>query len=58
MNEVVCYDKTTNKTFTLHFDNLYKQRKFLIKCRYSNKLMVLSYTYQSQAEYEYLEFGR
>ena len=58
MNEVYCIDLTTKKSFTLKFDNLVKQRRFLLKCKHSSKLFVTGYTYDGQAEYEYLEFGK
>lgn len=58
MNEVYCINVLTKKPFTLYFSNLLKQRRFLVKCRYSQKVMVVGYTYQSQEEYEYLAFGR
>lgn len=58
MNTVSCLDLITNKTFTLTFYDLRKQRNFLVKCRYSKKLLVIDFTYQSQSEYEYLVLGR
>lgn len=57
MNEVYCLDLATGREFTRTFDNLYKQRLFLLRCKHSKKIVVTGYTYQDQEEYEYLEFG-
>lgn len=58
MNEVYCLDNTTGREFTLYFDDLKKQRNFLIKCRYSKKIHIIGFTYQSYTQYQYLTFGR
>lgn len=58
MNEVQCLDLSNGRTFTLRFDNLRKQRAFIVKCRYSHKIKVIGFTWNSQSEYEYLEYGR
>ena len=57
MNEVYCLDLTTGREFTKAFDDLRKQRAFLLRCKHSRKIRVIGYTYQSQSQYEYLEFG-
>lgn len=57
MNEVYCVDLVTKKKFTLKFNDLTKQRNFINKCKYSKKIKVVGYTFQSRAEYEYLAFG-
>ena len=57
MNEVWCLDLKTNKEFTLHFNDLHKQRLFLLRCKYSKKIMVLGYTYQNQSQNDYLRYG-
>ena len=58
MNEVEVLVLDTNKTFIKHFDDVREQRKFMIKCKYSKKLMVLSFTWNGQAQYEYLMWGK
>lgn len=55
MNDVECLDMTNGRTFVKEFSDLREQRNFLIKCRHSKKLLVLSYTYNDQDEKEYLE---
>lgn len=57
MNEVWCKDMVKNREFTLKFNDLHKQRVFLLRCRYSHKVKVLGYTYHSMSEYMYLEYG-
>lgn len=58
MNEVWCYDKTTGREFTLKFNDLHKQRVFLLRCKHSKKIIVLGYTWQSESQYQYLAYGR
>jgi len=58
MNEVYCYDKLNHKEFTLYFSDLHKQRLFLLRCKYSHKIMVLGYTWQSEAQRYYLAYGK
>lgn len=57
MNEVWCKDLVKNREFTLKFNDLHKQRVFLLRCKHSKKIMVLGYTWQSEDEYMYLEYG-
>ena len=57
MNEVTFKIIATGKEVTKQFDNLRQQRLFLLRCRHSKKVIVTGYTFQSQAQYEYLEFG-
>lgn len=57
MNEVKFVVMETGEEVTKRFDDLRAQRRFLLKCRHSNQVFVTGYTFQSQAEYEYLEFG-
>lgn len=57
MNEVKFVVMETGKEVTKRFDDLRSQRRFLLKCRRSNKVFVTGYTFQSQEEYEYLEYG-
>ena len=58
MNEVTCLNLQTGETFTRYFNDLKAQRLFLLKCKHSKKVMVVSYTWQTYSQYEYLEFGR
>lgn len=54
MNEVVCLDLETGREFTKTFYDLRKQRAFIVRCRHSRKVLVLSYTWQDMEEYAYL----
>lgn len=58
MNEVSFIVLATGKKLTRYFDNLREQRLFLLRCKHSNKVFVLGYTYRGQAQHEYLAFGR
>ena len=58
MNEVWCRDLVKGKDFILKFNDLHKQRVFLLRCRYSKKIMVLGYTWQTESQYQYLQYGR
>lgn len=58
MNEVYCYDIIKGREFTLRFDDLHKQRVFLLRCKYSRKIKVLGYTWQSESQRLYLEYGK
>ena len=55
MNEVTCIDLSTGREFTKSFSDVYEQRKFIIKCRYSSKVKVIGYRCQCYEEMEYLE---
>ena len=57
MNEVSFIVLATGKEVTKYFDDLKQQRLFLLRCKHSKKVFVTGYTYQSQAQYEYLEYG-
>jgi len=57
MNEVWCLDLKTGREFTMYFNDLHKQRLFLLKCKYSKKILVTGYTYNSQEEHLYLARG-
>lgn len=56
-NEVDCLDLATGKRFIKKFDDIRAQRRFLIRCKHSQKIIVLGYTYDGQDEYEYLVSG-
>ena len=58
MNKVKFIVLDTMKEVVKYFDNVVEQRKFLLRCKYSNKVFVLGYTCDGTDEYEYLEFGR
>lgn len=58
MNSVSFMVKGQKGVITKYFDDLRKQRLFLLRCRYSKKVMITGYTYQDEEEYLYLEFGR
>lgn len=58
MNEVSFIVLATGKRVVKYFDNLREQRLFILRGRRSNKIFIIGYTYQSQAQYEYIEFGR
>lgn len=58
MNEVSFLVLATNTKVTKYFDNLKQQRLFILRCRHSKKVVITSYTYQSQAQRNYLEYGR
>lgn len=58
MNEVECLDLTTGKVFSKYFYDLHEQRVFINKCRFSKRIRVLSYTWQNEAQHEYLVYGR
>lgn len=57
MNEVSFLVLATGKEVTKYFDDLRQQRLFLLRCKHSKKVIITGYTYQSQAQYEYLEYG-
>lgn len=57
MNEVNCYNKLTGQTFTKYFNDLREQRVFLLRCKHSKKVMVVGYTWQSESQRQYLEYG-
>lgn len=58
MKSVSCYDTKTKKNFTKEFDNIVEQRRFIIRCDKGNRLIITSYTWDSEDEYEYLVGGR
>ena len=58
MNEVTCYDNETGKVFVKTFDNIREQRRFMLRCKRSKKITLLGFTWQSSAEFDYLEYGR
>ena len=57
MNEVWCLNRINGEEFTLRFNDLQKQRKFLLKCKHSKKIMILGYTWQTENQRLYLERG-
>lgn len=58
MNEVNVLDLTTNREFTRYFSDLKEQRVFMLRCKHSKKVFITGFTYQGQAQYEYLVYGR
>lgn len=57
LNEVSFLSLENGKEVTKYFDDIKQQRLFILRCKHSKKVMLTGYTYQSQAQYEYLEFG-
>ena len=58
MNEVWCRDLVKGREFIVKFDDLHKQRVFLLRCQHSKKILVLGYTWQSESQYQYLRYGK
>lgn len=58
MNEVSFLILGTGKEITKRFYDLKEQRLFLLRCHHSKKVFITGFTYQSQAQYEYLQYGR
>jgi len=54
MYEVYCLNLLTNERFTKSFDNIKDQKKFMCKCRYSTKIMVIGCSYFTTEEGKYL----
>ena len=54
MNEVECLDVINNKVFIKRFYDVREQRKFILRCKYSKRIKVLSYTWQTSEQYKYL----
>jgi hypothetical protein len=58
MNEVRFLVKATNTLVVKKFWDLREQRRFILRCKHSNKVILMGYSYQTEEEAEYLEFGR
>lgn len=56
MNSVICLNMETNEQFVRYFDDVEKQRKFMIKCRFSKKIKVIGWDCQDYDEYRYLSY--
>ena len=58
MNEVRFFVKATQTLVVKKFWDLREQRRFILRCKHSNKVILMGYSYQTEEEAEYLEFGR
>lgn len=57
MNIVWVMVLATKKEFQKFFYDVREQRKFLLRCKHSKKVMITGYTWQNEEEREYLECG-
>jgi len=57
MCEVQLYVYATGQTFVKKFDDLRKARVFVNKCRFSQKVLVLSTVCDTCSQYRYVEYG-
>lgn len=56
MIKFTCFDFTKKHNFELCFWDIYKAKKFLIKCKYSNKIKVVGYSYDEREEEEEIAY--
>lgn len=54
MYEVTCFSLETGATFTKQFSDFSKQKAFVNKCRYSQRIRVTGFTCLTQDEYSIL----
>lgn len=54
LNKVHCFNLLTAESFTLEFEDVYAQRKFLRKLKYSKKIKCIGWETGSPSEDELL----